>query len=148
MAKQEVVSRCAICDSKMHSVKDCQRKRSETANIAELNNETEDNLENIIEEANIVLMTTADTKIQTDLNAIIDTACAKTVAEEEWLNNYLQNLDDTLINQIEVNPSSRIFIFGDAHTVTAISSVKIPGQIGEKTVLLSLKSQQKKFLYF
>ena len=147
LAKQEVVSRCAICYSKMHSVKDCQHKRSETANIAELNNETEDNLENIIEEANIVLMTTADTKIQTDLNAIIDTASAKTVAEEEWLNNYLQNLDDTLINQIEVNPSSRIFIFGDVHTVTSISPVKIPGQMGEKTVLLSLKSQKKKFLY-
>ena len=147
LAKQEVVSRCAICYSKMHSVKDCQHKRSETANIAELNNETEDNLENIIEEANIVLMTTADTKIQTDLNVIIDTACAKTVAEEEWLNNYLQNLDDTLINQIEVNPSSRIFIFGDVHTVTSISPVKIPGQMGKKTVLLSLKSQKKKFLY-
>ena len=147
LAKQEVVSRCAICYSKMHSVKDCQHKRSETANIAELNNETEDNLENIIEEANTVLMTTADTKIQTDLNAIIDTASAKTVAEEEWLNNYLQNLDDTLINQIEVNPSSRIFIFGDVHTVTSISPVKIPGQMGEKTVLLSLKSQKKKFLY-
>ena len=132
----------------MHWAKVCQDKRSETANTPELNNETEDNPENIIEEARIVLMTTADTKIQTDLNAIIDTACAKTVAEEEWLNNYLQNLDDNLINQIEVNPSSRIFIFGDVHTVTAISSVKIPGQIGEKTVLLSLKSQQKKSLYF
>ena len=47
----------------MHWAKDCQHKISETANIAELNNETEDNPENIIEEANIVLMTTADTEI-------------------------------------------------------------------------------------
>ena len=83
----------------MHWAKDCQHKRSETANTAELSNETEDNPGNIIEEANIVLMTTD-----------------------------------------EVNPSSKIFKFGDGHKVTAISSVKIPTQTGEKTVLLSLKS--------
>ena len=83
LAKQGVVSRYAICDSKMHFAKDCQHKRYETTNIAELDSETENNQENIIEEANIVLMTTDDTKIQTDLNAIIDTACTKTVAGEE-----------------------------------------------------------------
>ena len=85
-------------------------------------------------------MTTDDTKIQTDLNAIIDTTCTKTIAGEEWLNNYLKNLDNTLINQVEVNPNKKTFKFGDGHKVTAISSVKIPGHIGEKTVLLSLKS--------
>ena len=82
-------------------------------------------------------MTTADTEIQTDLNAIIDTACTKTVAGEEWLNNYFKNLDDTLINQVEVNPNSKIFKFGDGHKVTA---VKKPAQIREKTVLVSLKA--------
>ena len=125
LLKQGVISHCAICDPKMHWAKDCQHKRSETANIAELNNEREDNPENITEEANIVIMTADDTKIQTDLNEIIDTACTKTVAGAEWLNNYLKNLDDTLNNQIEVNSSSRIFKFEDGHKVTAISSVKI-----------------------
>ena len=118
-----IPNRCAICDSKMHWAKDCQHKRSATANIAGLNNETENNLENIIEEANIVLITTDDTKIQTNLNTIIDTACTKTIAGEEWLNKHLKNLDDTLINQVEVNLSNRIFKFGDGHKVTAISSV-------------------------
>ena len=99
LTKQGVVFRCAICDSKMHWAKDCQHKRSETANIAELNKiKTEDNSENIMKEASIVLKTTADTEIHTDLNAITDTACTKTVAGEEWLNNYLKTLDDTLIN--------------------------------------------------
>ena len=51
-----------------------------------------------MKEASIVLKTTADTEIHTDLNAITDTACTKTVAGEEWLNNYLKILDDTLIN--------------------------------------------------
>ena len=63
LAKQGVVSRCTICESKMHCAKYCQHKRSETANNAELNNETEDNPENVIEEADIVLITTVDTKI-------------------------------------------------------------------------------------
>ena len=71
LTKQGVVSRCAICDSKMHWAKDCQHKRSETANIAELNNEAEDNPENIID----------DTIIQTDLNAIINTACKRPLQE-------------------------------------------------------------------
>ena len=135
MTKQGVVSRCAVCVSKIHWAKECQHKRSETANIAELNNKTEDNPENIIEETNMVLMTTDVFKIQTDLNAIIDTACTKTVAGEEWLNNYLKNLDDTLINQVEVNPSNRISKFGDGHKVTAISSVKRPAQSWEKNCL-------------
>ena len=136
LTKQGVVSRCTVCDSKMHWAKDCQHKRSETANNAELNNETEDNTENIIEEANNVSFITADTKIQTDLNAIIDTACTKTVAREEWLKNYLKNLDDTLTNQVEVNPRCRIFKFGDHRKVIAISSVKIPAQIGEKNCFI------------
>ena len=123
----------------MHWAKVCQHKRPEAANIPELKNKTENNPENIIEEANIILMTTADTKIRTDLNAVIDTGCTKTVAGEEWLNNYLKNLDDSLTNQVEANPSSRILKFG-GHKVTAISSIKIPAQTGGKTVLLSLKS--------
>ena len=65
LIKQGVVSRCTICDPIMHWAEDCQHKRSETANIAELNDEIEGNPENIIEEANIASMTTADTKIQT-----------------------------------------------------------------------------------
>ena len=131
LTKQGVVSRCAICDSKMHWAKDCQHKKSETANIVEFSDEINDNIENLIEEANIVLMTTENTKIQTNLNTIIDTTCTKTVAGEEWLHNYIKNLDDTLINQVEVYPSKRIFKFWDGHKVTAISSVKIPAQIGE-----------------
>ena len=131
LTKQGVVSHCAICDSKMHWAKDCKYKKSETANITEFNDEINYNIENLIEEVNIVLMTTDNTKIQTDLNAIIDTACTKTVAGEEWLHNYIKNLDDTLINQVEVYPSKRVFEFGDGHKVTAISSVKIPAQIGE-----------------
>ena len=141
----------------MHWAKVCQHKRSEAANIPELKNKTENNPENIIEETNIMLMTTADTKIQTDLNAIVDTGCTKTVAGEEWLNNYLKNLDDSITNQVEANPSSRILKFGDGHKVTAISSIKIPAQTGgkncfiiteivkEKIPLLLSKSSLKKY---
>ena len=63
LTKQGVVPRCAICNSKMNWAKDCQNKRSETTNTAKLNNETENNLENKIEKANIALMTTTDTEI-------------------------------------------------------------------------------------
>ena len=89
-------------------------------------------------------MTTDNTKIQTDLNAIIDTACTKTVTGEEWLHNYIKNLDDTLINQVEVYPSKRIFKFGDDHKVTAISSVKIPARIGETNCFIITEIVEEK----
>ena len=47
--------------------------RSETANITERNSETAYNPGNIIEEANILLMKTSDTKILTDLNTDLNT---------------------------------------------------------------------------
>ena len=57
-------------------------------------------------------MTTDNIKIQTDLNAIIDAACTKTVAGEEWLHNYIKNLDDTLINQVKVYSSKEFLNSG------------------------------------
>ena len=32
--------------------------------------------------------------------AVIDTACTKTVVGQLWLQNYMENLDDTSLNQV------------------------------------------------
>ena len=65
------------------------------------------------------------------LNAITDTACTRTVARQGWLQNYFKNLDDSLLNQVEIRKSNKVFKFGDGHQVT-LSSVKIPAQIDKK----------------
>ena len=43
-----------------------------------------------------------------------------------------KNLDDSLLNQLEIRKSNKVFKFGDGHQVT-LSSVKIPAQIDKKT---------------
>ena len=136
LTKQGIISRCAICDSKMHWAKDCQPKRIQAANIVEIDDKKEDNYE--FEEVNIVLMTTENPEPlkQNELNAIIDTACTRTVAGQGQLQNYLKNLDDSLLNQVEITKSNRVFKFGDGHQVT-LSSVKIPDQIGQKNCFIS-----------
>ena len=59
--KQGKVSRCAICDSKMHCAKNCEHKRPENANIAETSKEETDS-EYEVEDVNFVLITTQTQK--------------------------------------------------------------------------------------
>ena len=86
-------------------------------------------------------------KLLIPINKIKDTACTKTIAGEEWLHNYLRNLDDTLINQVETNRSSRIFKFGDDHRVTAISPVKVLAQIEIKNCYYHWNCKRKTTLF-
>ena len=68
---------------------------------------------------------------QNELNAITDIACTRTVAGQGWLQNYLKNLDDSLLNQVEITKCNKVFKFGDGHQVTSLSSVKIPAKMGQ-----------------
>ena len=90
----------------MHWAKDCQHKQIQAANIVEIDDEKEN--DNEFQEVNIVLMTTENSEPlkQNELNAIIDTACKRTVAGQGWLQNYLRNFDDSLLNQVEITKST------------------------------------------
>ena len=90
-------------------------KRIQAANIVETDDKKEDN--NEFEEVTIVLMTTENPEPlkQNELNAIIDTTCTQTVAEQGWLQNYVKNLDDSLLNQVEITKSNKVFKFCDGH---------------------------------
>ena len=59
--KQGKVSRCAICDSKMHWAKNCEHKRPENAKIAETSKEETDS-EYEVDDVNFVLITTQTQK--------------------------------------------------------------------------------------
>ena len=43
LTKQGIISRYAICNSKMHWANDCQHKRIQAADIVEIDDEKEDN---------------------------------------------------------------------------------------------------------
>ena len=49
-----------------------------------------------------------------EVNAIIDTACRKTVSWENWFHNFLKHLDDTTLNKVKIAPSEKTFKLGDS----------------------------------
>ena len=130
LTKEGKISRCAICDSKLHWAKHCQHRRIQNANIIETSEEEESENEYEIEDVHFVLMTTQnptkDFVEEMKVKAVIDTACTKTVVGETWLENYMKNLDDTSLNQVEISESNKIFKFGDGRKVIATSKAKLP----------------------
>ena len=80
------------------------------ANILEdSDNNSADN--DLLEEANILLITknflTSELFLAESWKAaVINTACTKTVAGEQWFNNFMSNLTKKSMKEIEYFPSS------------------------------------------
>ena len=53
--------------------------------------------------------------LEDEMSAVIDTACTKTVAGEPWFKNFYERLDDSLLdeNEIEIYSSVTPFKLGD-----------------------------------
>ena len=62
-----------------------------------------------------------------------------TVAGEQWLNNYMKILSDTLLNEVEIFDSHAPFKFGDGHRVYAERRARIPAQIGDKQFMIDVE---------
>uniref|UniRef100_M4AZE1 Integrase catalytic domain-containing protein n=1 Tax=Xiphophorus maculatus TaxID=8083 RepID=M4AZE1_XIPMA len=122
-------SKCAVCQSTFHWVKNCPHK-ADSVKIAE---DAKD-----VEECNLTLYTKespTDAEIfMTECfgSAIIDTACTRTVCGQEWLDNYstvLQKKSVKIMKETETQ-SHRPFKFGDGKIVYSIKKVKLPAKIG------------------
>ena len=159
--KNGKVSRCIICDSKMHWAYKFPRKSNyQSVNTSqEVSSDTKN--ESKSEEIHIVLMTEEIDKneifiAEASKLAVVDTACTKTVAGEEWYMNYIKDLPCELKNQIKSVESNTSFKFGDGHKVFSYKKVTLPADIAgincfidielvkEKIPLLLSKSSLKK----
>ena len=132
----------------MHWVSKCPRKsakRLQSANVTEENdgvlNESD---KERVEDAKLVLLTddAMDCAIfvaETEKSAVVDTACPKTVAGEQWLNNYMTILSDTPLNEVEIFDSHTPFKFGDGRKVYAEGRARIPAQIGNKQCMIDVE---------
>ena len=69
-----------------------------------------------------------------EVNAIIDTACTKTVSGENWFHNFLKRLNDTALSKVKIVPSDKTFKFGDDQKVF----FNISSDYSSKTRKLSL----------
>ena len=107
MDKQGKNARCVICNSKMHWAKNCPHKTNiKSINVAE----TISDDDNYDEEVNIILMTSEYEILinEMEVNAIIDTACLKTVSGKNWFHNFLKCLDDTAFNKVKIVSSEKL----------------------------------------
>ena len=78
--------------------------------------------------------------------AVIDTACTKAVAGQLWLQNYMKNLDDASLKQVEISESHKVFKFGDGCKVIVTSKAKLPAQIGNTKCFIKAEIIQEKIL--
>ena len=59
-------------------------------------------------------------------SAVVDTACSRTVAGEIWFNNYLSELNESLMDKVTITKSHVPFRFGDGRKVYSFISARIP----------------------
>ena len=69
--------------------------------------------------------------------AVIDSGCTKSVVGENWVNQYIETLDDTE-KELMMSPTScqTPFKFGDGKSVVSKKLIKIPGRIGSSKILI------------
>ena len=106
--KQGQVSRCVVCDSKMHWASHCPHKQQP--------NQSAHLTEESCEEVELVLMTEQMDKqeifvAEASKSAVIDTACTKTIAGEIWFENYIDSLALHHRNMIRILSSTTKFKF-------------------------------------
>ena len=95
----------------MHWANNCRHKtNTKSVNVAETISD-DDNYDKV----NIILMTNEYEILINEMkvNAIIDTACTKTVFGKNWFHNFLKCLDDTALNKVKIVSSEKTFKFGD-----------------------------------
>ena len=90
----------------MYWAKNCPHKTNiKPINVAETIND-DDNYD----EVSIILMTSEYEILinEMEVNAIIDTACTKTVSGKNWFHNFLKCLDDTAFNKVKIVSSEKL----------------------------------------
>ena len=105
--KNGKISKCIICQSIMHWAGKCPH-RNESVNISQENNSDSENTD---EEINIVLFTKNESNNEIFVAealklAVIDTACTKAVAGEDWYNDYIIDLSKKYKEKLQILKSS------------------------------------------
>ena len=120
----------------------------QSVNISqEVSSDTEN--ENESEEINIVLMTEKIDKNEILIPEasklpVVDTACTKIVAVEEWYMNYIKDLPCELKSQIKSVESNTWFKFGDGHKVIFYKKVTLPANIRSINCLIDIELVKEK----
>ena len=125
------VSRCAICESKYHWVRECPHKQEVklTEDQSEQFSETESVKLTLLTQK-LVLSPQEVFVTEAYNTAVIDTACTKTVCGSKWLYKFVESLDEKSQKEITFHESKTPFKFGDGETKYSYQLVKLPANIG------------------
>ena len=128
-------SRCAICQSVCHWMKDCPHRSEQTVHMTEQYETNNDCREE--ESCNLTLYAneykTANEIFLTEALgcAVIDTACTRTVCGKRWFDNYVENLSERDKAKVNISPSNKMFKFGDGNKVESAHKAVIPAKIAD-----------------
>ena len=114
------VSRCSVCESVYHWMRDCPHREHRTPEFTMFTKEA-------IQEVYLSKLVG-----ETFSNALLDSGCTKTVCGEVWLNEYLKTIPAQKRNAIQSETSNKSFKFGDGKTVTSTKRMHLPVTLGKK----------------
>ena len=138
-----LVTRCIVCDSRFHWLKDCpdafenQESSEALQSVSENRGGEEDNPVHL----SLFMGYTNEAKKSSKLEglvqetygyALLDTGCSTTVCGVNWLNNYCEYLSDVDRGSIIEKASTATFTFGDGRTVQTLKRLTIPCYINGK----------------
>ena len=139
-------SRCLTCGSKYHWSRNCPdnefyRKKSDKAVGFCRNNDEEGEDES--EEIEIsLLQTTKETALlkqflgETIGCAIVDSGCSKTVAGKQWMDCYMESLEEGDLKKVTSLNSKQSFKFGEGHAIPSVGKLRVPAKIGSTKVII------------
>ena len=148
-------SRCAICESTFHWVKDCpHRDESENSTLSSTNGEDEVETVNMassvpedLQASDVTLFTKPDEMIVFVREAsgcqVVDTACSRTICGVTWLAVYSDKVTPMMNKSIEYIESSAKFRFEDGEQVRSLHSVRIPAKIGDTVCYIHCEVVEK-----
>lgn len=114
--------KCNTCESTMHFRRDCPHTEQEYAMAADGS-----------EQAYKIEISQKDKEVfmlETIHSAVLDSACSKTVAGEQWKELYLSSLSEQEKSKIKMYPSNTTFKFGSGDKLTSKKCMEIPCIIG------------------
>ena len=121
--------KCFTCGSTEHLIKDCPRNKQKTY-LVESNEEVKES-----EEVKVVYLTKESNSkygslmVDTIGFGVLDSACTKTVAGTNWIEEYLQLISKQDENKMERKKSFSVFRFGDGIERKAKYTLTIPAVV-------------------
>ena len=133
------VSRCFTCGSEQHWARDCpkgyQRGRGNDRSGPNSSYHCES------EETEMILVATKvcetdmrELSMETVGHAVLDSGCSQTVCGVEWLESFLDTLNDKEKEMVIYENSNSVFKFGDGKLWNSIKSAVLPVELAGKNV--------------